>query len=70
VFFVLLKGLFISRISVWFFSLRFFNASLVSFISLWCLLRSSLSSFICFYAIHVLYFWCLEISWVSLVHSD
>jgi hypothetical protein len=44
---------------------------IVSFVSLWCLLKSSLSSFICFCVFsHVFYFWCLEISWVYLVHSD
>jgi hypothetical protein len=70
VIFVLLWGLLISRISVWFFFLRFsksvINSSFIfcvalfnscislfisSFVSLWCLLRSSLSSLICFYVI-------------------
>jgi hypothetical protein len=67
VFFVWLNRLFLSRISVWFFVLKFsmtlFNSSftfcvvffisyvsffIVSFYSLWCLLKSSLSSFTCF----------------------
>jgi hypothetical protein len=88
VLFVWLYRLLISRISVWFFLLRFsksvINSSfifcscvfcscislfIVSFYSFWCLLRSSLSSFICFCVSRILCFWCLNISWVHLVHS-
>jgi hypothetical protein len=85
--FVWLKGLFISRISIWFFFLRlsislsnssftfyvvifnsYISPFIVSFASLWCLLKFSLSSFICL-SFPVLYFWCFDISWVHLTHS-
>jgi hypothetical protein len=35
---------------------------IVSFVSFWCLLKSSLSSFICFYVFSCSLFWGLEIS--------
>jgi hypothetical protein len=41
---------------------------IVPFVSLWCLLKSSLSSFVSMTS-HALYFWCLEISWVHLILS-
>jgi hypothetical protein len=42
---------------------------IVYFVSLCCLLKSSLSFFICFCIFSCFLFWCLEFSWVYLVHS-
>jgi hypothetical protein len=72
-------------VPVWFFfSISWVTSSLIFFIfifnsliflfillslSLWCLFWAPLSSFISLSS-HILYFWCLEIFWVYLVHFD
>jgi hypothetical protein len=59
--------------SLIFFFIFIFNSLIFLFIllslSLWCLFRALLSSFISVSS-HILYFWCLEIFWVYLVHFD
>jgi hypothetical protein len=88
VFFVWLKELFISRISAWFFFLRFSISLftlllyfvLSSLIHMSLFLLCSLFHFgVCLSPLkvhlfvsvssHVLYFWCLKISWVHLIHA-
>jgi hypothetical protein len=46
----------------------FISLFIVISVSIWCLFRAPMISFICFCVFHILYFCCLGISWVPPVH--